>query len=271
MSNLGGHDMASMIEAFEAIDHDRPVCFIAYTIKGVGLPMQGHKDNHAGLMTVTQMEKWRAVTEHPSRPRVGQVRGAYEVARRTRRVPEGGAVQSGRPPPADRTCDRGAAATHVQAGGADVDAAGLWPVLKNSRAATPNWPRASSPHRPTSPSRPISAAGSTAADVRQAGEWIFSGRRRSPRPITGTSPKGQHHRAGHRGNEPVHPAVGARPVAPNGARLLPVGTLYDPFIERGLDALNYACYQDSRFMLVATPSGITLAPEGGRINRSLRR
>src|SRR4030088_1721763 len=46
-------------------------------------------------------------------------------------------------------------------------------------------------------------------------------------------------------------------------RLLPVGTLYDPFIERGLDALNYACYQDARFMVAATPSGITLAPEGG--------
>ncbi len=49
----------------------------------------------------------------------------------------------------------------------------------------------------------------------------------------------------------------------NGARLLPVGTLYDPFIERGLDALNYACYQDARFMVAATPSGISLAPEGG--------
>src|SRR6185369_7792081 len=48
-----------------------------------------------------------------------------------------------------------------------------------------------------------------------------------------------------------------------GARLLPVGTLYDPFIKRGLDALNYGCYQDSRCMLVATPSGLTLAPEGG--------
>src|SRR5262249_49590446 len=48
-----------------------------------------------------------------------------------------------------------------------------------------------------------------------------------------------------------------------GARLLPIGTLYDPFIKRGLDALNYACYQDARFMVVATPSGITLAPEGG--------
>ena len=48
-----------------------------------------------------------------------------------------------------------------------------------------------------------------------------------------------------------------------GVRLLPIGTLYDPFICRGLDALNYACYQDSRFILVATPSGVTLAPEGG--------
>ena len=49
----------------------------------------------------------------------------------------------------------------------------------------------------------------------------------------------------------------------NGERLLPIGTLYDPFIQRGLDALNYACYQDARFILVATPSGVTLAPEGG--------
>ncbi|MEC7256338.1 MAG: transketolase, partial [Pseudomonadota bacterium] len=48
-----------------------------------------------------------------------------------------------------------------------------------------------------------------------------------------------------------------------GRRVLPVGTIYDPFVARGLDALNYACYQDARFMLVGTPSGVTLAPEGG--------
>ena len=48
-----------------------------------------------------------------------------------------------------------------------------------------------------------------------------------------------------------------------GARLLPIGTLYDPFICRGLDALNYACYQGAKFLLVATPSGVSLAPEGG--------
>jgi pyruvate dehydrogenase E1 component len=48
-----------------------------------------------------------------------------------------------------------------------------------------------------------------------------------------------------------------------GERLIPVGTVYDPFVARGLDALNYACYQDARFLLVGTPSGVTLAPEGG--------
>ncbi len=50
----------------------------------------------------------------------------------------------------------------------------------------------------------------------------------------------------------------------NGARLLPIGTVYDPFVNRGLDALIYACYQDARFLLVSTPSGISLAPEGGQ-------
>jgi pyruvate dehydrogenase E1 component len=49
-----------------------------------------------------------------------------------------------------------------------------------------------------------------------------------------------------------------------GARVLPIGTVYDPFVNRGLDALIYACYQDARFLLVSTPSGLTLAPEGGQ-------
>jgi pyruvate dehydrogenase E1 component len=48
-----------------------------------------------------------------------------------------------------------------------------------------------------------------------------------------------------------------------GERLIPIGTVYDPFVARGLDALNYACYQDARFIIVGTPSGVTLAPEGG--------
>lgn len=56
-----------------------------------------------------------------------------------------------------------------------------------------------------------------------------------------------------------------------GKRVIPIGTVYDPFVARGLDALNYACYQDARFMIVGTPSGVTLAPRAARINPSARR
>ena len=59
MTNLAGHDLPTLVEAFGRIDHDRPVCFICYTIKGYGLPFAGHKDNHAGLITPAQMESFR--------------------------------------------------------------------------------------------------------------------------------------------------------------------------------------------------------------------
>src|SRR5262252_9080066 len=51
MTNLAGHDLPSLLDAFAAADYERPTCFICYTIKGYGLPFAGHKDNHAGLMT----------------------------------------------------------------------------------------------------------------------------------------------------------------------------------------------------------------------------
>src|SRR5262249_57551829 len=77
------------------------------------------------------------------------------------------------------------------------------------------------------------------------------------------SPRGQHIELGIAENNLfiLLSALGLS-YAITGERLLPIGTLYDPFIQRGLDALNYACYQDARFILAATPSGITLAPQG---------
>ena len=59
MNNLGGHDLPSVLEAFQQATSDKPTCFICYTVKGFGLPMAGHKDNHAGLMTPAQMEAFR--------------------------------------------------------------------------------------------------------------------------------------------------------------------------------------------------------------------
>ena len=78
------------------------------------------------------------------------------------------------------------------------------------------------------------------------------------------SPKGQHVELGIAENN-LFLTLSAFGLAGSifGIRMLPIGTLYDPFIRRGLDALHYACYQDARFMVVATPSGVTLAPEGG--------
>ena len=65
MTNLGGHDLGLIRDAMTAVDHDRPVCFIAYTIKGQGLPLQGHKDNHAGIMTAAQIDQLRAALKIP--------------------------------------------------------------------------------------------------------------------------------------------------------------------------------------------------------------
>ena len=74
MNNLGGHDLPSVLDAFHKADSDRPTCFIAYTVKGFGLPFAGHKDNHSGLMTPAQMDTFRAANKVPPGPRMGQVR-----------------------------------------------------------------------------------------------------------------------------------------------------------------------------------------------------
>ncbi len=81
----------------------------------------------------------------------------------------------------------------------------------------------------------------------------------------GMTPEGQHIELGI-AEQNLFLLLGAAGLAPglHGARLLPIGTVYDPFVNRGLDALIYACYQDARFLLVSTPSGLSLAPEGGQ-------
>ena len=58
-TDLGGHCMETLVEAFDAAQDDVPTLFIAWTIKGFGLPFAGHKDNHAGLMNPTQMAALR--------------------------------------------------------------------------------------------------------------------------------------------------------------------------------------------------------------------
>ena len=48
-----------------------------------------------------------------------------------------------------------------------------------------------------------------------------------------------------------------------GQHLIPIGTVYDPFVCRGLDALIYSLYSGSRMIFAGTPAGVSLSPEGG--------
>ena len=48
-----------------------------------------------------------------------------------------------------------------------------------------------------------------------------------------------------------------------GQPLLPIGVLYDPFVERALEPWSFGIYAGGQSILVGTPSGVSLAPEGG--------
>src|SRR5205814_2463777 len=266
MSNLGGHDMASMVEAFESIDHDRPVCFIAYTIKGIGLPFQGHKDNHAGLMTVAQMEKWRAAQNiRPGREwekfeGLSQEPAALDAFladvpfnRDSHRrlnapvieVPERLSFN----PTAQMSTQQGFGLVLNEIARGDTELASR--IVTASPDVTVSTNLGAWVNRRGLFARAEKADLFRSEKIPSTFNWDFS-------------PKGQHIELGiaEMNLFILMSALGLSHHI-NGERLLPIATLYDPFIERGLDALNYACYQDARFMIVATPSGITLAPEGG--------
>ena len=267
MGNLGGHDLPMLVEAFEAArGHDRPVCFIAYTIKGHGLPLAGHKDNHAGLMTPAQLETFRSAMRvrpgHEWDPFEGLDMAPDAMARFLAEVPF---VQAGRrryaapeiPVPAQLPLPRQASLS-TQAGFGLI----MHEIAKGDDALA---------RRIVTTSPDVTVSTNLGAWVNRRGLYareamadIFR-KERIPSTYNWTfAPGGQHLELGIAESN-LFTALSALGLSHTifGERLLPVGTLYDPFIERGLDALNYACYQDARFMLVATPAGVTLAPEGG--------
>ncbi len=266
MSNLGGHDMASMIEAFEKIDHDRPVCFIAYTVKGVGLPFQGHKDNHAGLMTPSQMEKWREAQNirrgHEWDKFEGLAQDAATLEAFLKQVPF---VQQGRRRLDAPTIDVPDTLQFKPA--ADMSTQQGFGLILNELARS----ETELASRIVTASPDVTVSTNLGAWVNRRGLFAKAENadlfRQEKIPSTFAwdySPRGQHMELGiAEMNLFIMMSALGLSHSINGARLLPIATLYDPFIERGLDALNYACYQDARFMVAATPSGITLAPEGG--------
>jgi pyruvate dehydrogenase E1 component len=266
MSNLGGHDLRAISEAFGAIDHDRPVCFIAYTIKGFGLPFAGHKDNHSGLMTPAQMETFRAAMDIRPGHEWDRFEGLPEppenIEAFLERVPFAATGQRRLRAPRIDVPDELAVTIQrsmsTQVGfGALLNEVARGTTACASRIVT------------TSPDVTVSTNLGPWVNRRRlfAREAMADTFKRERIPSTFTwefSPSGQHIELGiAEMNLFILLSALGLSHSINGERLLPIGTLYDPFIARGLDALNYACYQDARFILVATPSGITLAPEGG--------
>ncbi len=268
MTNLGGHDIETILESLAAIPDDRPTCILAYTIKGHGLPFAGHKDNHAGLMNDAQMAAFKTMNRIPDGAEWDKFAGLDMPATEIEDFLS--AIAFNRPESRRLT-------------------APMVPVPAPARFPLPAAPRQSTQEGFGRILADIAREGGPLADrivttspdvtvSTSLGGWVnrrglFHRDARSDTFVEQKvvsaqawtmSRRGQHIELGIAENN-LFLLVAALGLSHElfGARLLPVATLYDPFIQRGLDALNHACYQDARFILAGTPSGITLAPEGG--------
>ena len=265
MTNLGGHCPETLVQAFDDAADERPTLFIAYTIKGYGLPLAGHKDNHAGLMSPAQIEglrdslgiapgseweAWAGLANNARAAAQALVRAAPISS------PRGDLAAEALPvpvltPPADREQSTQSAFGKM--------------LFELARSSEPLADRIVT----TSPDVTVST--NLGAWVNRRGLFrrkevadVFAAARIPSAQKWAAGGAGQHIELGIAEHNLFLMLAAAGLAGPLfGTRLFPIGTLYDPFIARGLDALNYAAYMDARFLLVATPSGVTLGPEGG--------
>jgi pyruvate dehydrogenase E1 component len=264
MENLGGNCVETMAEIFESIGHDRPTCFLAYTIKGWGTPIAGHKDNHGGLMNSKQFAAWQdhmGVAEGEEWEPLATVsdRAALQAfldsvpffARGTRRYSDA------KLPVPQIAIDTTRETSTQMAFGKILDDLSKGDSALAERIVTTSPDVTGTTNLGPWVNRRKLFARTDQADafiehrIPSTAKWEFT-------------PRGQHIELGI-AEMNLMLLLGAAGLSHSlfGKRLIPIGTVYDPFVNRGLDALNYACYQDARFILVGTPSGVTLAPEGG--------
>ena len=264
MENLGGNCVATMAGTFAAVDHDRPTCFLAYTIKGWGTPIAGHKDNHGGLMNRAQMQAWQA---HMGVPEGAEWEPFATVADRAafeaflddvpffkagaRRFSDARLAVPEITFENERETSTQAAFGKILDQLAKGDSALADRIVTTSPDVTGTTNLGPWVNRRKLFARTVQSDAFIEHRIPSTAKWEFT-------------PAGQHIELGI-AEMNLFLLLGAAGLAHSlfGKRLIPIGTVYDPFVNRGLDALNYACYQDARFMIVGTPSGITLAPEGG--------
>ncbi|MFI6095297.1 transketolase-like TK C-terminal-containing protein [Lentzea sp. NPDC051213] len=259
--SLGGHDHAALRQAFEAIDDTRPTVIIAYTVKGHGLPTAGHPQNHSALLSQAQFEELatRCGTS-ASQPwqRFEPGTAEHELCERTadrlRRDPVPAAEPLAVPTDLGRT-PSGTATTQSALGRTLLDLNRAAPAV-GARVVT------------VSPD--VSSSTNLGGWVNKVGIWstiegvdwfaddaetILHWRER---------PTGQHIELGIAETNLVGllGELGAT-WSRWGQPLLPIGVLYDPFVTRALEPWSFGIYAGGQSILVGTPSGVTLAPEGG--------
>jgi pyruvate dehydrogenase E1 component len=266
MTNLGGHDLETILEAFDAAANDpTPHAFVAYTIKGYSLPLAGHKDNHAGLMNPTQLDAFRRLCGVAEGEEWAPMAGlAPEMVEAVKRQLASAPILGRKPLAAPATVDIPALPTPAGDELSTQESFGkiLFELAREKSVLA---------ERIVTTSPDVTVSTNLSGWVNRRGVFHSSERADTFQDEKVASPQkwrmapaGQHIELGIAEHN-LFLLLGQLGLADRfwGERLLPIGTIYDPFINRGLDALIYACYQGARFMVAATPSGITLAPEGG--------
>lgn len=262
LSDLGGHDIESLVRVLDEADADRhrPSVVFAYTIKGWSLPFAGDPLNHSALLTTEQIAvlagELGVDTEAPWAGFPADSPEARLLAERGRLLRDAVVRPGARAqvvPPADLDVRVGARSSTQQ-------------VLGDALTALARI-EGIGPHLVTA-SPDVSVSTNLGGWINRVG--VFSAVETTvvddaPRLLRWQpGPTGQHIELGISEMDLFMWLSQAGLTAELfGAPLVPIGTVYDPFIARGLDALVHALYIGSRFILVGTPSGVTLAPEGG--------
>ncbi|BBZ78572.1 pyruvate dehydrogenase E1 component [Mycolicibacterium anyangense] len=259
--NLGGHDLAALNDAFEQIDDSRPTVIIAYTIKGYGLPTEGHPQNHSALLNHDEYAALAARlgmdTDHPWRrfaedSPMGQA--CTHAAQRLRRQPVDAAPMPAVPTDIGRT-PKGTATTQAALGRVLLD------LIREAPEAA---------KRVVTVSPDVSSTTNLAGWVNKVGVWSASERHNWFADDAQTlmhwneRPSGQHMELGIAETNLVG-LIGELGATWSrwGQPLFPIGVLYDPFVERALEPWSFGIYAGGQSILIGTPSGVTLAAEGG--------
>lgn len=259
--NLGGHDMAALREAYAQIDDTRPTVILAYTIKGWRLPTEGHPQNHSSLLSTEQFAALAAsLGENADRPfqRFGSesVAGTLcsSVAARLHRD------KPAPPPPPPVPAEIGRAQLAVS-----TTQSALGRVLLDLTRESPDVAR-----RIVTVSPDVSSSTNLAGWLNKVGIWSPKERRNWFDDDSETimhwreRPTGQHVELGIAETNLVGllGELGAT-WSRWGQPLLPIGVVYDPFVERALEPWSFGIYAGGQSVLVGTPAGVSLASEGG--------